>query len=585
MVDIVAFLVFTVLPSWGLLSAMGLSGHEIYRIGEYRLLVIVLLLGLMLQHQVLEWMKFASTGQVAEQLLGEAFETTANLVAAGGVYYLLALLRRERSLTEKQRRREQEFQSMVSSAPTPMLYHCPNQIRLVNDAALSMLEVDDEDELLGRSLTEFVVAEDRELVEAGIAQSGDWTASQGEQVTLETVEGNRRYAVFSAEPLHFDGLDGVQITLNDVTERERSRAELEQTKDRLQTLFHNIQNGVLVIDMETERIIDANDRACEMLGYTKSELTDLQPAAIHPHELDRLESFFTSVQREESVVTEELSCRRKDGGQFAAEISTGVTRVDGARWLLVSIRNVTERKRRKQQIDFLNRLFRHNVRNRMNVVVGNANQIKEEGTQRVAAMAERIKSVGDRFVETSEKVRQITGVLKGGVRLEVDETDVSAVVTRLVERYRDAESDARFEAAIADGVTIRGDASIRIAVDNLLENAVEHAGESPVVRVSVQRHAADDRMAEIVVEDDGPGIPETERIVTADPDARSQLQHGSGIGLHLIAQTVSVYGGEFEITCPSDGGTRATITVPLATESVTNGRDSASGPDIEQRRL
>ena len=220
----------------------------------------------------------------------------------------------------------------------------------------------------------------------------------------------------------------------------------------------------------------------------------------------------------------------------------------------------------------------------MNVVVGNANQIKMESNQRVGEMAERIKSVGDRFVETSEKVRQITGVLKDGVRLEVDQTDVSAVVTRLVERYRDAESDARFEAVIADGVTIRGDASIRIAVDNLLENAVEHAGESPVVRVGVRRHAADDRMAEIVVEDDGPGVPETERIVTADPEARSQLQHGSGIGLHLIAQTVSVYGGEFEITCPSDGGTRATITVPLATETATSGRDSASGPDVEKRR-
>ncbi|MEF8783764.1 MAG: PAS domain S-box protein [Haloarculaceae archaeon] len=584
MVDVVAFFVFTVLSSAGLLAAIGLSGYEIYRIGEYRLLFVILLLGLMLQHQILEWLTFASTGQVAEQMLGEIFETTANLVASGGVYYLLALLRRERTLTEKQRRREREFESMVSSAPTPMLYHCPNQIRLVNDAALSMLEVDDEDELLGRSLTEFVVDEDRELVEAGIAQSGDWGASQSDQVTLETVEGDRRYAVFSAEPLHFDGFDGVQITLNDITERERSRAELEQTKDRLQTLFHNIQNGVLVIDMDTERIIDANDPACEMLGYTKSELTDLRPAAIHPHELDQLEAFLTTVQREEAVVTEGLSCRRKDGGTFAAEISAGVTRVDGARWLLVSIRNVTERKQRKQQIDFLNRLFRHNVRNRMNVVVGNANQIKEEGAQRVAEMAERIKSVGDRFVETSEKVRQITQVLKDGVRLEVDETDVSAVVTRLVERYRDAEPGARFETAIEDGVTIRGDASVRIAVDNLLENAVEHAGENPAVRVSVRRHAADDRMAEITVEDDGPGIPETERIVTADPEARSQLQHGSGIGLHLIAQTVSVYGGEFDITCPSEGGTRATITLPLATETATSAREGDPGPDVEQRR-
>ncbi len=250
-------------------------------------------------------------------------------------------------------------------------------------------------------------------------------------------------------------------------------------------------------------------------------------------------------------------------------MSAGTTYVDGSRWLLVSIRDVTVRKRRKQQIDFLHRLFRHNVRNRMNVVVGHANILRERGSDDIAEMASAIKRVGDRFVETSEKIRKITRILKDGVKLEVEQTDLSAVVAAGVEKHASAAPSATFEHSIQEDVTIRGDESIRVAVDNLLENAVEHAGEAPTIRVVVREAPDSAGLAEVVVEDDGPGIPDNERVVARDPDAQSQLEHGSGLGLHLVTQAVAVYGGDFDIASRSDGadGTRATITLPLAAET------------------
>jgi hypothetical protein len=52
--QLLQFFLFIVFPSLALLSGIGLSGYEIYRIKEYRLLVLILLLGVMLQHQVSE---------------------------------------------------------------------------------------------------------------------------------------------------------------------------------------------------------------------------------------------------------------------------------------------------------------------------------------------------------------------------------------------------------------------------------------------------------------------------------------------------------------------------------------------------
>jgi len=567
-VEVVPFFGFVVVPALALLAAIGLSVYEIYRIEEYRLFVVILFLWVMLQHQLLEWAGFWQTGVVSESFLGEMFETTANVIAAGGVYYLLTLLRRERSLTEELDQREQEFRRLINAAPTPMLYHCPKQIRRVNDATVSMLGADDKDDLVGRSLPEFVVPEDRETVEAAIDPDSRGEAQQNTQITMESLDGERRHVVFSAEPVGLGGRNGVQVALNDITERERSRRELQETKERFRTLFRNMQDGVLVIDTEENRFLDANDRACEMLGYSKAELKALDPVEIHPHETGRFETFLESAIEEETLVTDGLSCRRKDGRQFSAEVSAGTIRIDDTSALLVSIRDITERTRRKRQIEFLNRLFRHNVRNRVNVLIGNAEVIKKRGSEEVADIAEVIDSVGNRFVETSEKIQEMTGILKDGVGPGVEQTNVSDLVEDVVAEFREDTPEATFETGIEDDVHINGDDSIRVAVENLVENAVEHAGENPTVSVSVRHDYADTGMVEIVVADDGPGLPENEQAAVTNPEATSPLEHGSGLGLHLVTQTVAVYGGEFDVECPEAGGTRATIRLPLMTDPV-----------------
>jgi signal transduction histidine kinase len=263
-----------------------------------------------------------------------------------------------------------------------------------------------------------------------------------------------------------------------------------------------------------------------------------------------------------------LSCRRKDGRQFSAEVSAGTIRIDDTTALLVSIRDITERTRRKRQIEFLNRLFRHNVRNRVNVLIGNAEVIKKRGSEEVADIAEVIDSVGNRFVETSEKIQEMTSILKDGVDPGVEQTNASDLVEAVVAEFRGETPGATFETSIEEDVHINGDDSIRVAVENLIENAVEHAGEGPRITVSVRHDYADTGMAEIVVADDGPGLPENERAAVANPEATSPLEHGSGLGLHLVTQTVGVYGGEFEVECPEAGGTRATIRLPLTSEPV-----------------
>jgi PAS domain-containing protein len=66
-------------------------------------------------------------------------------------------------------------------------------------------------------------------------------------------------------------------------ESARRQAETEASKFRL--LFENAIDGILVADTQTHRFILANQRICQMLGYTREELLERTIEDIHPPEV------------------------------------------------------------------------------------------------------------------------------------------------------------------------------------------------------------------------------------------------------------------------------------------------------------
>jgi two-component system sensor histidine kinase PrrB len=117
-------------------------------------------------------------------------------------------------------------------------------------------------------------------------------------------------------------------------------------------------------------------------------------------------------------------------------------------------------------------------------------------------------------------------------------------------------------AALPDGdVVVAGSAAgLRLAVDNLLTNAVRHSGGSRVV-ASVGR--AGDRVL-VTVDDDGAGVPTDERTAVFDRFRRGRAARGpgSGLGLALVAQQAALHGGVAVLTDSPLGGTRAVLDLP-----------------------
>lgn len=125
-----------------------------------------------------------------------------------------------------------------------------------------------------------------------------------------------------------------------------------------------------------------------------------------------------------------------------------------------------------------------------------------------------------------------------------------------------AEEAAHFDReASGEALTIRGDAALlRRLVRNLLENARIHAGGASDIRVG--RHGT---VAQIIVEDAGPGIPPEDRERIFEPFYRrreSTQAAGVGLGLSIVRQIARVHGGDVSCAAREGGGSRFTVTLP-----------------------
>jgi signal transduction histidine kinase len=122
--------------------------------------------------------------------------------------------------------------------------------------------------------------------------------------------------------------------------------------------------------------------------------------------------------------------------------------------------------------------------------------------------------------------------------------------------------------------TINADpARLERVLDNLIENALSHAGDGG--RVEVGFEAAGDN-ARFFVDDSGPGVPEEfrERVFAKFFRVPGTTRQGSGLGLSIVRDIVRAHGGEVGVESAPLGGARFWFTIPTGGRAL----DAQSSP-------
>ena len=337
------------------------------------------------------------------------------------------------------------------------------------------------------------------------------------------------------------------------SELEASETELLDLKRRLERIFDNVNDGILLIDMEREAIIEANQPAHTLLRYDVGDLVGRSPYDIHPHEPEQFELFTDSVRTDGGAMTEQLRCRRGDGTTMPAAVSAAQTTLDGTEMLLVTIRDNSEREQYRSQLELLARVLRHNLRNDMTVIQGTLdfarNTIEDpELTERIDTAIEKCREL----TKTSDQTRKLNEIIETAQAGRTTPTDIVPLIEAVVADYRSEYPNATITTDCPDTAPVEAGERVRWALDNLVENAIVHAESDPEVQITV----ADETTAEdgqpsdwvtVTVADKGPGIPAGEVAVLDDETNRTTTTHGSGLGLWIVKQIADAYNGQLAI--------------------------------------
>jgi two-component system osmolarity sensor histidine kinase EnvZ len=135
-------------------------------------------------------------------------------------------------------------------------------------------------------------------------------------------------------------------------------------------------------------------------------------------------------------------------------------------------------------------------------------------------------------------------------------TDLTAVLEEVAAGARRAGAEVSVAAPASLVLALRADA-LRRALTNLVDNARRHAR-----RVALGAMRQDERVVQVTVDDDGPGIPPAERESLFRPFA-SGAAGGTGLGLTIARDIVRAHGGDIVLEDSPLGGLRARVQLPV----------------------
>jgi PAS domain S-box-containing protein len=363
-------------------------------------------------------------------------------------------------------------------------------------------------------------------------------------------------------------------TFRDVTDVRRAEQQLRDSELRFHGLFDNSFEYLGMLSPDG-RVLDANRTALENTGLTRDEVVgrlfwETKWWSWSPELVERVKRGVEDAARGE-FVRFEAEHPSSDGGSVEMDFSLKPLRDAQGRvvMLIPEGRNISEIKRAQRAETSMLRAL---------AMVGeSAALLAHEIKNPVTAVNVALRAVADQLGEDHKAVLQDLVDRLQRVELMMRRTlsfarplEVKRAPCTTAEVFTDAlRSLATRVAAQKAHVDVRpGEPAFSLVADrsllekliaNLVANALEAHGGSAHVVVTAERAGSEIVLA---VDDDGPGIPDTQRAALFRPFATTKAE-GNGFGLAICRRIAEEHGGTILVTHSALGGARFEVRLPV----------------------
>jgi two-component system, cell cycle sensor histidine kinase and response regulator CckA len=407
-------------------------------------------------------------------------------------------------------------------------------------------------------------------------------------------DGQEAWVRVQAGPLRdaSGAVTGFLGVLVDVTESRRAARALAERKDELDAILRSALDGFWLVDT-SGRLLAVNDSACEMLGYSREELTGL-----HLGDVDAAMDAEEIRARMQLVIQEDRGRfdsrhRRKDGTLVDVEVSVQHLPFGGGR-VVAFIRDLTARKqaeeqlRQAQKLEAVGRLaggIAHDFTGLLDVIrMGNRYALDHASAE--GRLRTELEAVGAAADKARELTQQLLAFSRRQVlqsrRVDLNEVvrDQEPILARLV-----GDGVAlRLELEPALGAVQADPSQLQQVVLNLVINArdaMPEGGTLSVRTANVEQAGDLGPAVRLEVEDSGVGMDDATRRRIFEPFFTTKpIGKGTGLGLATVFGIVKQSGGTIEVRSQPGRGSCFEVLLPRLPETRPEG---AAGGTVAAR--
>jgi PAS domain S-box-containing protein len=409
------------------------------------------------------------------------------------------------------------------------------------------------------------------------------------ELARPTPDGEKRYVSVSGMPMfdHKGDFVGYRGVGRHITERKQAELAIRESEQRFRTLFEKA-NDAIFLENERDEIIEVNERACALLGYSREELlkmkvSDLQAPEMRDHAGSAMRR---ELERHGGDTFESVDLHRS-GRRVVVEVTNTPIFDHGEKLVLSLVRDITERKRTAEALQQMQEQLAH--ANRVATMGQLTASIAHEIAQPIGAVynranaalnflnrdppdLEEVREAVSRIGDAADRAREIIGSIRDQVKKAPPRKDMFDLNAAIEEVLLLASNTITKDAIVVksdfakDLPSIHGDrVQLQQVALNLILNALEAMrsvdGHSRELRIrSEARHAGD---VLVTICDTGPGIaPENlERVFEPFFTTKSS---GVGIGLSICRSIVEAHGGSLRAGANQPRGAMFQFTLPGA---------------------
>lgn len=430
------------------------------------------------------------------------------------------------------------------------------------------------EESLGRTSIElgfWIKPEDRELATQKMKAHHGF---RDLEFDFRNKSGEIRTGLFSSEIVNIKGEPCIITALNDITKRKKAEENLKQSEEKYYNLFNSVSDAVYVMDRETGKVLDVNDTACKMYGYTREEWLTMTNTDVSAEP--------EKTKKATKELPDKIPVRfhkKKDGTVFPLEITLGTFYLEGKQAIIAAGRDITERKQAEEKIrKYTEELQRSNKELEQFAYV--ASHDLQEPLRMVSSYTQllerRYKDKLDRdamdfiefAVDGANRMKKLINDLLEYSRVTTrgkpfKKVDSHLIMGRAIANMQQAIAETAAIVTNDDLPSIWVDESQMVRVfQNLIDNALKFRGrESPRIHVSSQQG---DGQWIFSIRDNGIGIEKQyeERVFEIFQRLHGRAEYpGTGIGLAICRRIVQRHGGKIWFESQPGRGTAFYFTI------------------------